>query len=358
MKKIETLLFLFLSFASGLLVAQSNFKPGYIITTTSDTVYGTIDYRGDLIMGQVCKFRPGGKGKYDRYTPFDIIAFRFIEGKYYVSKEYKGNHYFLEFLINGIVKIYFLRTIDTDYYLMEKDGHNLTEIPYEESYRNNGNTRYRYRSNTHYGILNYYMNDAPDFYSRIMDINKPTHQNLIRLAEDYHYKVCDEETCVIYEKKIPLFKVNLELSRGPISFNGYNWNYLYFNSYIDQNYINSGILAHFWLPRANENFYLRTGIYLARLEFARYKSNLYKIPLHCEYIYPKGIIRPKAAYGISLYQPFNQSVSFMGGVNIKIYKPLFLSFNYEFDYTSREVFLLPQFFISKYFSTGIYVDLQ
>jgi hypothetical protein len=355
--KIKFLLLLCLSFVSGLALAQSNFKPGFIITNTNDTIHGTIDYRGDLMMSQICRFRPGGYGKYEKYGPADISAFRFIDGKYFVSKEYNGNHHFLEFLINGIVNVYFLRTMEADYYLMEKDELGLTEIPYEESYRIIGNSRYRYRSNKHFGVLNLYMSDASDFYSRISDIKKPTHQNLIRLAEDYHYKVCEGETCLIYEKKAPFIKVNIELSWGQISYQKQNWNYIYYSSIVDQKYINSGIMAHVWLPRANENFYLRTGITMSRLQYSRYKSNLYKFPIQCEYIYPKGIIRPKVAYGISIYQPFNQAVSFMGGVNIKIYKPVYLSFNYETDYTPRDVFLLPQYFISKNLSSGIYVEL-
>ena len=44
---------------TGVLNAQSDFRPGYIISTTGDTIFGEIDYRGDLSMSNVCRFKNG-----------------------------------------------------------------------------------------------------------------------------------------------------------------------------------------------------------------------------------------------------------------------------------------------------------
>lgn len=71
-KTIILMLFLSAHMAS----AQADFRPGYIITVPGDTLYGEIDYRGDLLMGSVCRFRNEHKETKD-YTPHDIFAFRF-----------------------------------------------------------------------------------------------------------------------------------------------------------------------------------------------------------------------------------------------------------------------------------------
>ena len=82
MKLKGLLLLVFLS-STGLVRAQSNFKPGYIIKNPGDTIYGQIDYRGDLIMGRTCKFK-SDDNTVVKYFPGDIIAYRFIDGKYYI----------------------------------------------------------------------------------------------------------------------------------------------------------------------------------------------------------------------------------------------------------------------------------
>jgi hypothetical protein len=83
-----------------ILNAQSDFKPGYIITLQNDTVYGKIDNRGELLMAQVCIFKSLQGEKHD-YTPSEIKAFRITDEKYYIAKLLNGNMVFLEFLIKG-----------------------------------------------------------------------------------------------------------------------------------------------------------------------------------------------------------------------------------------------------------------
>ena len=66
------------------LYAQTDFRPGYVITNSNDTLYGEIDYRGDRLMSEVCKFRSNGRDIVE-YTPYDIAAYRFTDSKYFVE---------------------------------------------------------------------------------------------------------------------------------------------------------------------------------------------------------------------------------------------------------------------------------
>jgi len=66
--------------------AQSNFKPGYLITNDNDTVYGFVDYRTDQMNAEMCRFRQANDDKTQIYSPEQINGYRFIEeGKFYVS---------------------------------------------------------------------------------------------------------------------------------------------------------------------------------------------------------------------------------------------------------------------------------
>lgn len=349
--KFNILLLLGLIFSAGILNAQTDFRPGYVITVSNDTIHGQIDYRGDLLMGEICRFRNNDKEDVQSYYPVDIVAFRFNDSKYFVSKEINGTMVFLEFLIKGQINIYYLRDYNGDHYFLEKADYPIIELPYEEGIKYVGNKKVYFETNKHIGLLNYYMQDAPEFQSRIANIGEPEHESLIKLAKDYHNKVCKDGACVIYEKKLPMLKFNFEIIGGIAKYQN-----TYFNN--DINYFQAGILTHFWMPRTSEKLYLRTGILHSTVEVNNVNKTIYKIPFQFEYIYPKGIVRPIVAFGINIYSPFYQSVALTGGVNIQLYKCLYWGLNYDIDFNPNEhLLLLPKSFFSQSISTGFIVKI-
>ncbi|MFW6328445.1 MAG: hypothetical protein ACOC2F_09060, partial [Bacteroidota bacterium] len=116
---------------------QPEFKPGYVILNNGDTLKGEIDNRGDMLMSKVCWFKPADWDTVVRYKPGNIEAYRFIDGKYYVSRQLEtGKHVFLEYLINGELNVYYYRGKDGyNYYLVDKEGMPLKNIPYKEELR-------------------------------------------------------------------------------------------------------------------------------------------------------------------------------------------------------------------------------
>ena len=66
--------------------AQRDYRKGYIITNEQDTIFGWVDYRGDIRNAKVCSFKKSETGQATEYTPLDIVAYRYIDSKYYVSK--------------------------------------------------------------------------------------------------------------------------------------------------------------------------------------------------------------------------------------------------------------------------------
>jgi len=333
---------------TGISIAQTDFRPGYIIENSGDTIYGQIDYRGDQLMSRICKFKSENK-KVVEYLPEDLKAFRFIDSKYYVSKDIESGRCFFEYLIQGKVNIYYLRNKDVEGYYLEKEASRLIQLPYEEKYRHIDNKKVLLESNRHIGILKYTMQDAPELHSQIERLGKPNHKSLINLAKDYHNIVCEDEKCTIYTKETPFLKVNPEIVGGIINYNN-------INDSEDQFFKQYGLITHFWLPRVNEKIFFRTGIIYSEIPANDDDSRVYYIPIHLEYIYPKGIFRPRISYGLNYYfKEIANTISVNLGGNIKLYENLFLSTTTEFQFVPLEFFqLAPRSMLSYSVRVGLF----
>jgi len=341
MKKISVLVIVL--FYVGTLMAQTNFKYGYIIKLNGDTLRGEIDYRGDITMSQTCAFREHKNAEIKKYNPSEISSYRFTDGKFFVSKKVKDADIFLEYMVNGKVSVYYYRETQLkDHYFLEKDGKDLIELPYEKEIITIDDVKYAHESKKHMGILTLYMQDAPELASEIKKIKEPEHKNLIKLAEKYHAAVCDGQKCIIYEKKIPPIKVNLELVGGLTAINEKPF----------KTYTIGGVFGHIWLPRVSEDLYLKIGFILAS---DKNITGLYKIPLQLEYLYPKGIIRPRVAFGFS--DLFVYPVASVGA-NIVLNKRFQIAITYDRDfYYEGNGMPFPNQFLSNSLYAGLSISL-
>ena len=195
---------IFISFF-GTLNAQRNFKTGYIIKPGGDTLYGEIDYRNNLMMGHLCRFRHNKIIK--EYLPFEIAGYRYSNGRYFVSKKYNNVNVFLEFLVNGKLNLYYLRDKHGDHYFIEKNGNNLAELHYEKGIKYVDDIPYEYVINDQIDTLLKYTQDDPQLKSDIVTLSSPTNYDLTKLAQKYHTQVCNGEKCIIYRKPAPFVKL-------------------------------------------------------------------------------------------------------------------------------------------------------
>lgn len=285
-----------------LIEAQTNYKPGYVITLSKDTVYGQIDYRGDYTMGRVCRFL-SEDGKKTEFTPNDITAYRFIDSKYFISLEVEKQKHFLEFLVQGKMNVYYLRDNKGDHYYIENEGKPLVELPYQEEIKTINDKQYFHKSHYHNGILNYYTQEAPQLKEAVENLEKPEHANLMKLARNYHNAVCEDgEECIVFERKIPLFQVKAEAVAG------------YYAFLLEKRFLSEGsdlqgldhsffgARVYLWLPRSSENLYMKIGLFYLNNQSLKEELGNIKIPIQFEYLYPKGLIRPTISGGISLYE--------------------------------------------------------
>lgn len=198
--------------------AQTDFRPGMVWMEEGDTLYGRIDYRGDLSLGQECHFKGSADATEQVFSPLKIKGYRFEDGRLFVAEELEEQWAFLECLVNGAMEVYYHRDeADSNQYYFRKTGDTLVHLPYVEEIRYFDRNQiegapeiradYLFRSKKHIGLLKFHLQDAPELQEQISKIEKPSHQSLLRLAKRYHQlKAEPGQPLIIYKKSITFFQ--------------------------------------------------------------------------------------------------------------------------------------------------------
>jgi len=314
MKNLKLVAFLFLYLSSCLFAAaQSDFKPGYIITLEKDTIYGTLDLRANYIMHTKCTFIAEGNNSTNTYLPEEILAYRFTDGKYYTSKEIDNRMIFLEFILEGEINLYMTTDHGHETYYIEKEKDIIIELPYTTEIKETDNTTYEHHSTQHIGIIKYYMNDAPQLNSKIDELKSPNRRGLIKLTKEYHDITCNGGTCIIYEKPKTKFKADLNIATGIGVYKNTVDKELKYTTLV------YGFTADLFLTQTSEKLFIRIGVMHHRAvsgdkgEVHKYRDNglVFRVPvpesdtyfpLQIGYKFPQDYrIRP--AIALSLFTP-------------------------------------------------------
>lgn len=307
----------------GLMVAlsaysQTDFRPGYYITHDFDTIHGEIDYRRDQRNMKECVFRANKEAVSVSIGPDKISSYRFQQGKYYISIWLKINsektQVFAEFLVNGIVNLFYYRDLNGDHYFLQKEDGEMFELEDEfQTFVVDGQV-YTRDTKRHIGILKSAFSDCSEIQS---DLDKAilSHKSLITLTSDYHGYVCDDQQCLIYEKELPSVKLGI----APVL--GYGISSIQFQAYdlIENLDFESssapilGIQLNLNSPRFNEKLYLQFDMGIVKNYFYAYsetetEENVNYVDVHMENMYMnfslafkykflKGNVRPTIAGG-------------------------------------------------------------
>jgi hypothetical protein len=148
--------------------AQSNFRPGYIITNEKDTISGLIDFRTHKMNAQTCKFRASDTSEEKLYSPGDIYGYRFTDdGKYYVTKDIEIDRQqkkvFLEYLVQGMVSLYFYPDNESNYYFFKDESGEMTPVTKrkdKEIVDEKSGLRYTMEDNQYKGLIRYIFRDS------------------------------------------------------------------------------------------------------------------------------------------------------------------------------------------------------
>ena len=236
MKHIFKLSLILLFFCNSALKAESgvNYTPGYVIQLNGDTLKGQLLNQVSKSAGKKCVFR-SERGEDKIFLPGEIQGYRYEGGKYYVTKEIQKDSLnkktvFLEYLVKGIISMYYLYD-NGEHYYAEKNGVGLMELTESAKITKVDNVDYVALTQTK-GKLIYFMQDCPDVNNEIKNISLD-HKSLIKLAKNYHEKVCDSESCIIYGKK------NLSMKLQWTVFAGYSKNRYNFGGLAHTNLVNN-----------------------------------------------------------------------------------------------------------------------
>src|SRR5688572_17612566 len=111
------------------LIAQSDFRDGFIITPSKDTIPGLINYRESARGNNFCEFKKNSSDQeIVTYAPNELFGYGFKNDKFFISREVLlpdsvRKLVFLEVLVEGRITLYMLkeRSYFTLFFL-EKDG--------------------------------------------------------------------------------------------------------------------------------------------------------------------------------------------------------------------------------------------
>lgn len=316
------------------LAAQENLVSGYILKSSTDTVYGYIDDINYHHNSKYCDFSLNKTDSIIRYYPEDIFGYRFINGKYYVSKNIEIDDInvtlFMEYLIDGELDFYFRQDESKiNHFYVSKNDSALTELLYSKEILNIEGKMYELEKKQYANVLGYYTSKYPEFKTEILDLGEPTHKNLISFGEDYHNYVCKDRKCIIYDKQIK-YRILFEFTGGNKLFHFQK------DHYRSQKTIFYGANLYVNNPRFSEKSYFGFGYIFegkSIIDSSGVTYNNFKIPF---------------TYGYSSSQP-GLSATFQGGINIRNYD--------EWIFTSFSVSPGLKYNFEKFFIKA-YVDME
>ncbi|MFT6866297.1 MAG: hypothetical protein ACJA08_001128 [Cyclobacteriaceae bacterium] len=222
MIRISSLLLIAFLCTKQFAFSQSDFREGFVILQSGDTIKGLLDYKGNLANAKKCIFRESIESQNQVYTPDNLRAYRFTDGKYYLSKSLpspdSNTLLFLEYLINGVVDVYYYRNDIGEHYLIEDEEGNLIELRDTQRDRIVNGKSYQYSSKEYVGILKVVFNKSMGIMNKVDQIEL-RHKSLIKITNEYHDAVCDDVACIIYEKKMPKINKSFGLVLGASTIN-------------------------------------------------------------------------------------------------------------------------------------------
>jgi hypothetical protein len=198
------LYFVFSVFFICHLGAASLYSRGYVVDNKNDTIYGLLKLGNNTFNAQKCILKDSTNQNERIYSPEDINSYRFSNGKYYVSMSLTLNEgtkkIFMEYLVKGIVDIYFYSDVSGGRYFVDKGDGILVELKNTKYTVQEDDKTYQRNKNEYIVILGQIFQESPKTCEELMR-SELDYKSLTKLVVDYHTDMCTSEKCVVYEKK-------------------------------------------------------------------------------------------------------------------------------------------------------------
>ncbi len=186
-------------------IAQSDFREGYLLLKSKDTLYGYIDFRGAEYNAHKCVFKKDLNSDPDTYLPIETKEYKIYEGKYYVSElitiDSTKTHVFLEYLVDGIADLYYFQKEGLSYYYIKNENQKPILLEESEDIIEKEGIKYYKKAERHKGILKFVFRDCEEIQDKI-NLTSLNHKSLVSLTKEYHAQVCTDEKCINYYKSV------------------------------------------------------------------------------------------------------------------------------------------------------------
>jgi hypothetical protein len=185
--------------------SQTDFRKGFAITNTKDTLTGLIDFKSGFRSYKFCDLKVPGDREVTRYTPGELSGFGFISDKHFESREITGKDQlvkkvFLEVLVKGYASLYRYE----DQFFIAKDSLFLHPLVDEVKERMVNGTLVLTHSNRHIATMNMLMSDCAVLQNKIQQL-KLNENSLTTLVEKYN--TCKGGITKTYKADQPWIKV-------------------------------------------------------------------------------------------------------------------------------------------------------
>lgn len=201
---------------------QLNLKKGWIVSTANDTVYGLINDVGGMRNSRVCVFRESGTSKPVKYGPSDLLAYKILGERYYVSRKIDQNNKtvtrFLEVILEGRVNLY-RYDILADYYI-EKEGHELSILKNDIDLQEQNRYIYPIKWDSYKLGTYIYKDTLYSFFSDCvpvlneLDNVEYNRESLISITKQYLRLTSQSGNDIVYERNLELAKPKFGVYSG------------------------------------------------------------------------------------------------------------------------------------------------
>jgi len=215
----KTILLTFFLLQGVFIFAQGNFKPGFVITNSGDTLRGWIDYRTPEMNSRICRFKANLEdAEIQSFAPGEITGFRIPEeGKFYVTRtiEIRAGQpqtVFLEFLVKGMLNLFFFpyERSELNFFIFEDRLGNMTYTTQQSGIIENERGRFSREDNRFREIIAHNFQEFKSVQQEVQNMNFDR-RSMINFAVNYHDALCTiGEECIVFEgrKSLPRAKVN------------------------------------------------------------------------------------------------------------------------------------------------------
>ncbi len=304
------------------ILGQSDFREGYIITNTNDSIPVYLDYQPNASLHEKLRFKKALDASVEEYFPNDLIRFRFKNDKLFRSirneEVANGELVFIQVLVKG--RLTFSKYNSA--FLLEKEGDdNVYNLNNKEVEQSELKGLSRQKSTRQLGVINLLINDCDG--QVITEYFRLTEKKVTEIVEKYNR--CTGTRSITYLEDKPFIGIQYGLTLGAtnnylsvenLSSGNNNLEFSDFGYDLKPLY---GLNLLLTLPRISDRYALNIDLLYTSSEFSAYgpvnsnpaTTNVYnylefslnslKVPIAIRYILPERAIGAYINVGPVLY---------------------------------------------------------